>query len=798
MADRVWPELPPELADRIARVLLRDSANDVACSLRLVNRAAAAQFRAAQYATVRLALPVPPHAFAWRFGAPDSFREFTLRQKRKILCFTAASGVLPNLEVAVQQAGCLLAPTILNAAAAADQRAAVDWLRSRGCPLTEAAMRAAAAAGRTATCRWLAYAGCLTGDRCLSAAAANGHLETVRALVEHLGTPVSPDTLRAAAENGHVHVMGYLWKARVRQYGGARHVPTDNVLLLIAIARGCPLAVLRRLCAAASRRDTHGGGEHGQGHAHGHGHENGHGHGGQGVEHGHAAQGPQGGGAGGGGGGFGGVGEGGTGSHAAPEEEGGGGGGGGGRGGEGGDDWGLDRLSPSAEGGAAEVGGEEGGGGVARLRLASLVGSWGQVRLMAAAVASPTPDWEAKVEWLATTCGLSVAVDSWALDEGLDAPNWAQRLAALRERWGLQPDVRLALAAARAGSAELLASILDSAPALAASLVGSDAGGSVAAQAVRRGHLGVLQLLAERGCWSPAHDLARSLLSAASGGHTQVVRWLLESSGVPRLAPAQHPGPAAAAAAAPDVAAATASASLPPPPSSAPNPEGSGEMDGQQQAAGGHTALTPPPPSAALAPPLPTSSPMTSLAAPPPPPAAPPPAPHEVLTADLAQAAAHSGRLDLLILLRQEYGCRWDERALAGAAEWGSPDMVEWLVAHGAPAGTSGEAYVGAARSGDTAMLVTLKRLGVPWAPSGATFTRAVAQSVRLPLLHALKALGCPVHWASAAAAARAGWRRDPELLTWLAAQRAAEGRSRLPGAIRQGVLAAISWLRGR
>ena len=162
--------------------------NEVACSLRLVDSATAAQFAAPAHATVTLSQPVPHHAFTHKFCGPGGLRGLGRVQRLQLLHLTAHSGNLPNLlsllsllpegvgrpsvfyhavaggqlhvckELTVRNGGARFCtgPSPLLAAAATGSRELVDWLLERG------------------------YTGELDGAA--GAAARAGHLE----LVEHL------------------------------------------------------------------------------------------------------------------------------------------------------------------------------------------------------------------------------------------------------------------------------------------------------------------------------------------------------------------------------------------------------------------------------------------------------------------------------------------------------------------------------------------------------------------------------------------------------------------------------------
>ncbi|KXZ51125.1 hypothetical protein GPECTOR_13g612 [Gonium pectorale] len=126
------PRLPniwlPELVERYASFL---HPNEVMCTLRCADKATAEQFRGhPEFASVRLSQPVPPHAFAARWAAPGAVRDLTLAQRKQLLRLTAATGVVANLEVALEAVGFIpnvkqLQP-LLEAAAAAGH---VDAIR---------------------------------------------------------------------------------------------------------------------------------------------------------------------------------------------------------------------------------------------------------------------------------------------------------------------------------------------------------------------------------------------------------------------------------------------------------------------------------------------------------------------------------------------------------------------------------------------------------------------------------------------------------------------------------------------
>ncbi|PNH05853.1 Ankyrin repeat domain-containing protein, partial [Tetrabaena socialis] len=213
---RIWL---PEIVQRFAVSL---TSNEVACALRLVNKATAAQFSAPQHATIRLSQPVPHHAFVRRWASPDAMRTLTRQQRLELPCLTARSGSIANLEVLLARDDL---PPVLNfgvqgcpafeAAAAAGQLDVCVWLRQRGCPFQEGhALAAAARAGHQAVCEWLL---------------ANGGP----------GVQARWWAIAAAAEGGHVGLMDMLLLLRADSI--------DVAAMLQGAAGGCDLPTLQRL-----------------------------------------------------------------------------------------------------------------------------------------------------------------------------------------------------------------------------------------------------------------------------------------------------------------------------------------------------------------------------------------------------------------------------------------------------------------------------------------------------------------------------------------------------------------------
>ncbi|PNH01437.1 Ankyrin repeat domain-containing protein [Tetrabaena socialis] len=209
---RIWL---PDIVQHFAASL---TSNEVACALRLVNKATAAQFSAAQHTTVRLSQPVPHHAFVWRWAGPDAVRTLARRQRLALPCLTVCSGSIANLEVLRARDELPPAPDCQvswgAAAAAAGQLGVCVWLRKQGCTFQAGdALTAAARSGQQGVCEWLLANGCSEVANYLGAAA-------------------------SAARGGHVGLMDWLLLRANR---------TDLAAVLAEAAEGCDLPTLQRL-----------------------------------------------------------------------------------------------------------------------------------------------------------------------------------------------------------------------------------------------------------------------------------------------------------------------------------------------------------------------------------------------------------------------------------------------------------------------------------------------------------------------------------------------------------------------
>ncbi|KXZ45252.1 hypothetical protein GPECTOR_56g348 [Gonium pectorale] len=210
---KVWI---PSIVDRIARFL---STNEVACSLRVVDKATAAMLRSPEFTTVRLSEPVPHHAFAWRWGRPGSMHDLTLARRRELLCLTAASGAADNLALAARACGCPLTNQVAYSAGRAGQLGSCLALEELGCDLRRA-VEGAAAGGHQALCVEQAnMCSHFSPIDCANAAAKGGHADLFQWM---LGWDIEPalhaggwrfdaqEASRCAAWRGHLHVVAWL------------------------------------------------------------------------------------------------------------------------------------------------------------------------------------------------------------------------------------------------------------------------------------------------------------------------------------------------------------------------------------------------------------------------------------------------------------------------------------------------------------------------------------------------------------------------------------------------------------
>ncbi|GLC44245.1 hypothetical protein PLESTM_001572400 [Pleodorina starrii] len=138
--------------------------NEVACSLRVLNKAAKKLYSAPKHRTVRLSRPVPTHAFLQRWGSPGAMRNLSHQRRELFLLLIASSGgSVANLRLAIKATGlCSFSSLDIFEAAAASGRLEVCRLvwQELACDRStdsrdKAAMRVASFAGNVEVCTWL-------------------------------------------------------------------------------------------------------------------------------------------------------------------------------------------------------------------------------------------------------------------------------------------------------------------------------------------------------------------------------------------------------------------------------------------------------------------------------------------------------------------------------------------------------------------------------------------------------------------------------------------------------------------
>ncbi|GLC45481.1 hypothetical protein PLESTM_001740400 [Pleodorina starrii] len=180
--------------------------------------AAAAALR--DFKVVKLSQLVPVLVFQRYWGAPGRMRSFTSFRRLKLLCLTAKSGSLANLELAVEVAGLNLTQEsvgawVLGAAAGAGHLELCAWLRQRGCPWRDS-LQKAARMGHWAVCEWLLAHGC----------------------------PWDVAAVLQAGRGGHIGLM--VWLLQRRPPGQQAAHPAAALLLKEAVV-GCDLEAVQRL-----------------------------------------------------------------------------------------------------------------------------------------------------------------------------------------------------------------------------------------------------------------------------------------------------------------------------------------------------------------------------------------------------------------------------------------------------------------------------------------------------------------------------------------------------------------------
>ncbi|KXZ49693.1 hypothetical protein GPECTOR_20g550 [Gonium pectorale] len=218
----VWPQLLPELAERI---LDRMDRNDIAATFRLVNKATAEHFSGPLHTIIHLSEPVPLYAFAAHWLTPGATRGLTLERRKKLVRLVAASGVLPNLEVALQAVGFVgAARTAFLAAAGAGQLSTCQWLWNHSRGRAEAPLDA-----------------CSTDDA-LDSAAGGGHRRVCEWLLSTLHSTLQHEAAFAAARGGHGDLAEWLLRRLPTGAGDSE----SNLTYLCEMAHGCDLPTLQQ------------------------------------------------------------------------------------------------------------------------------------------------------------------------------------------------------------------------------------------------------------------------------------------------------------------------------------------------------------------------------------------------------------------------------------------------------------------------------------------------------------------------------------------------------------------------
>ncbi|PNH11306.1 Ankyrin repeat domain-containing protein [Tetrabaena socialis] len=231
---RIWL---PEVVHHFASFL---GGNEQACTLRLVNKATATQFRGPQHTTIRLSQQVPHHAFAWRWGGGGATRGLTVRQRQQLPCLTARSGSIANLALLLARDD-LTSPLehrVMVDAVEAGQLEACRWLLQQGCLWSDGVLDVAAGAGHKEVCEWLlAVGGTFSADP-VRYAAAGGHWELCEWLLAQ-DCSVEDQAAIAAARGGYMGLIDWLLERTVRF--------PNTWDLMEAVASGCNLPTLQRL-----------------------------------------------------------------------------------------------------------------------------------------------------------------------------------------------------------------------------------------------------------------------------------------------------------------------------------------------------------------------------------------------------------------------------------------------------------------------------------------------------------------------------------------------------------------------
>ncbi|KXZ53062.1 hypothetical protein GPECTOR_8g56 [Gonium pectorale] len=199
-----------------------------------VDKATLVQFRGRpEFASVRLSQPVPPHAFAARWAAPGAMRDLTMEQRRQLLRLTAASGVMANLDAALEAVGFVLDRKVSSYTAGCRLKEKTDMLRA-ACTMGHVGMV-------------LSFLDRRYGDKAssLRIAAEAGHQHLCETLLgDRLWELWRVQHAVSALSGGHPELADWLLQLRT---GGPALAPLGGDTcgeLLEAAAKGCELPVL--------------------------------------------------------------------------------------------------------------------------------------------------------------------------------------------------------------------------------------------------------------------------------------------------------------------------------------------------------------------------------------------------------------------------------------------------------------------------------------------------------------------------------------------------------------------------
>ncbi|GLC46450.1 hypothetical protein PLESTB_001718600 [Pleodorina starrii] len=246
--------LPYDLiVEKIAPLL---SPNEVACSLRRIDKYMANSCR--HYTLVRLSDPIPHHALIELLDDGNFVHGLNLKQRKRLLCHLASSGVVENLEAALPVVDCPLTEKVVAAAAKKGHVAMIKWLIQKGCPYDFMEIISYAAyAGHKNVVHWVLHGGVVglppdelkdLAETALDAAAYAGHGELCDELLAVRGVECMDETVLRAAEGGHADLVRRLLEHLKRSagYAAGGGIDTGSTLLPSAVY-GFNLAALQQL-----------------------------------------------------------------------------------------------------------------------------------------------------------------------------------------------------------------------------------------------------------------------------------------------------------------------------------------------------------------------------------------------------------------------------------------------------------------------------------------------------------------------------------------------------------------------